>query len=103
MNLFAEKEEVAVLAGGYDGANILHSVEIFSPDGNCNMRLPSLPEAVYGLGIFFVNGTLYACGGHLKSCFVLSKEPRLKWIDSKKLEMSSSRLLGKIMITFQTY
>jgi hypothetical protein len=47
--------EVAILAGGFDGRSILNSVEVFSPDGTCNAKLPSLPLAIYGVGLFFMN------------------------------------------------
>ena len=54
--LSLEKNEVAIIAGGFDGESILNSVEVYSPDGNCNANLPPLPLAIYGVGLFFMNG-----------------------------------------------
>ena len=51
-----ENNEVAIIAGGFDGESFLNSVEVYSPDGSCNANLPQLPLAIYGVGLFFMNG-----------------------------------------------
>ena len=51
-----DNNEVAIIAGGFDGESILNSVEVYSPDGSCNANLPPLPLAIYGVGLFFMNG-----------------------------------------------
>ena len=48
--------EVLVISGGFDGANILNSVEVYSPEGSCNLLLPNLPVNVYGNALFYMNG-----------------------------------------------
>ena len=53
--LKGKNNEVAILAGGFDGGSILNSVEVFSEDGSCNAKLPPLPLAIYGVGLFFMN------------------------------------------------
>ena len=67
------------------------------------MRLPPLPEPIYGLGVFFMNDTLFACGGHLDTCFSMNSQPRLHWEQSKKLSMHTSRLLGATSISREGY
>jgi hypothetical protein len=42
-------ELAIVIGGGFDGANILTSVEVYSPDGKCNFKLPDLPTPCYGM------------------------------------------------------
>ena len=56
--------EVLLVAGGFNGSHLLTSVELWSPDGQCNLELPDLPDGPrYGLGVFTYDGKVYACGG----------------------------------------
>jgi len=55
--------DVLVLAGGFNGTNVLTSVELYSPSGTCNLDLPSLPTGLYGVNVFTYDDAIYACGG----------------------------------------
>ena len=93
-----EDEEVLIAAGGFDGANILTSVEVFSPENNCNGYLPSLPFPIYGHGLFFMNNTLLACGGDWNHCFELKSHSK-KWKIADKFTMHNPRLMGAYTIS----
>ena len=49
-----ELGEVAMLAGGHDGFNVMSSVELYSPNGTCQHNLAPLPSATYGLVLAYV-------------------------------------------------
>ena len=61
---------MAILTGGYDGWNILNSVELYSVNGGCNKVLKPLPYNLYGHLSFWLDGTLFECGGRTLQGFV---------------------------------
>lgn len=56
-------QNVAVVAGGFDGIKILKSVEVYSYSGKCKHMIADLPEPTYGLFLIYTDGLLLACGG----------------------------------------
>lgn len=99
-NSLAE-EEVVVIAGGFDGASLLNSVEVYSTDGFCSGTLPSLPISSWGLGLFFANNTLFACGGEQGSqCFRIHSNSNAKWwTGDHDLRMNKPRLMGATTVS----
>ena len=91
--------EVAILAGGFDGGSILNSVEVYSPDGSCNAKLPSLPLPIYGVGLFFMNESLHACGGDVNVCFELVNLPKPHWKHKTNLMLMEPRLMGATTVS----
>ena len=95
-------QEVLVIAGGFDGAHILNSVEVYSPDGSCNFLLPELPVNAYGNALFFMNGLLYACGGSsgidMNVCYFLNSQQN-KWLISHGLSLNRPRMMGAYTIS----
>ena len=93
--------EVLVISGGFDGANILNSVEVYSPEGSCNLLLPNLPVNVYGNALFYMNGQLYACGGstgiEMNVCHNLNHEG--KWVLSDGISLNEPRMMGAFTVS----
>ena len=90
-----------VIAGGFDGAQILNSVEVFSPEGKCNVLLPKLPVNAYGNALFFMKGLLYACGGSsgidMNVCYFLDKSG--EWVHSQELSLNRPRMMGAYTVS----
>jgi hypothetical protein len=73
---------VLVIVGGFDGENILDSVEVYSPNGRCNFHLAPLPQPVYELFAIFFRGNLFACGGDVgRQCWRYALSVYLKLSD----------------------
>ena len=93
--------EVLVISGGFDGANILNSVEVYSPEGSCNLLLPNLPVNVYGNALFYMNGQLYACGGSsgidMNVCHNLNHERQ--WVLSDGISLNEPRMMGAFTVS----
>ena len=93
--------EVLVISGGFDGANILNSVEVYSPEGSCNLLLPNLPVNVYGNALFYMNGQLYACGGstgiEMNVCHNLNHEGQ--WVLSDGISLNEPRMMGAFTVS----
>ena len=51
------------MAGGFDGNEVLDTVEIYSPHGTCNYEISPLPIRAYGLFCFVDEDKVYCCGG----------------------------------------
>ena len=94
-------EEAVVIAGGFDGKEILKSVEVYSPDGRCNIDLPMLPNPVYSGVIFQMNNTLVACGGSQsngKKCYYFDRSQR-KWVIDDNLALNQPRYLSGFTVS----
>lgn len=93
--------EVLVISGGFDGANILNTVEVYSPEGSCNLLLPTLPVNVYGNALFYMNGQLYACGGSsgidMNVCHNLNHEGQ--WVLSDGISLNEPRMMGAFTVS----
>ena len=91
------EQEVVIIAGGFDGANILNSVEVYSPEGSCNLLLPNLPLNAYGNALFYMNGQLYVCGGNsVNACHLLT---RGQWVISEGISLNRPRVMGAYTIS----
>ena len=96
-----DEDEAVVIAGGFDGQEILKSVEVYSPDGRCNIELPMLPNPVYSGGIFQMNNTLVACGGSQrngKKCYYFDRFQR-KWVTDGVLTLSQPRYMSGFTVS----
>jgi len=51
------------MAGGFDGNEVLDTVELYSPHGTCNFEIAPLPIRTYGLFCFVYEDKVYCCGG----------------------------------------
>ena len=99
--LFSVDEEVLVIAGGYDGREILSNVEVYSPDGKCNFELPPLPKPNYGGNIFMLNEKLYVCGGNLgnsQNCHYLD-ERKNEWIYNQQYSFHEPRHMASYSVS----
>ncbi|XP_059091262.1 peroxidase-like isoform X2 [Tigriopus californicus] len=63
LNQESNSGEVIILVGGYNGWQILDSVELYSPNGTCQHLIAPLPQPTYGAQVLYVDGTLLVCGG----------------------------------------
>jgi len=94
-----EGREVLLVAGGFNGSHLLTSVELWSPDGQCNLELPDLPDGPrYGLGVFTYDGKVYACGGaHSRdkgsACYILSPGAT-SWVASDEMKFNFPRQMS---------
>ena len=76
-------------------------MEVYSPDGRCNIDLPMLPNPVYSGGIFQMNNTLVACGGSQskgKICYYFDKFQR-KWMVDDVLKLSQPRYMSAVTVS----
>ena len=99
--MLSENEEAVVIAGGFDGQEILKNVEVYSPDGKCNIDLPMLPNPVYSGVIFQMKNTLFACGGNQdsgKKCYYLDKIQR-KWVIDDTLTLGQPRYMAGFAVS----
>ena len=91
---------MALLAGGFDGLEVLDSVELYSPNGNCQHNLEPLPEPTYGLLLTYCAGVILACGGRTpnglggRRCWRYGRENgKGHWIEDEQMVMQRPRWL----------
>ncbi len=54
---------MVVLVGGSNSYRYLTDVEVYSPSGNCNRKLPPLPHPTLDPIVFYAGGALLVCAG----------------------------------------
>ncbi len=78
-DLFCFLGFVALIVGGSDGA----TVEVYSPNGDCQHQLPNIPSVSGYLRYptpAYIDGKLLSCGGHPESSATVRIISRIKFL-----------------------